>query len=144
MRWFALLSGCPPFLSRGSLCQLRYRRRITLFCVRSRRGRPNSEGKHPDGHSVRSADESSQSKVSYDRLTVSSRPLDEQAAGRSLHDCSNTPSSLLTVVAREECQLPRRGPRILSGPLRHVWPPSLVQGTPPPCPCSHFWGIRPR
>src|SRR5215472_10189318 len=66
-----------PFLSGGSLRRLRYRRRITLFCVRSRRGRPNSEGKHPDGHSVRSADESAQSEVSYDRLTVSSRPLDE-------------------------------------------------------------------
>src|SRR5215469_17410893 len=66
-----------PFLSRGSLRRLRYKRCIRLFCVRSRRGRSNSEGKHPDGHSVRSADESSQSKVSYDRLTVSSRPLDE-------------------------------------------------------------------
>src|SRR5262252_4629515 len=31
------------------------------------------------------------------------------------------------VVAPEGGQLFRRRPRILSGPLRHVWPPSLVQ-----------------
>ena len=35
-----------------------------------------------------------------------------------MNDCSNTPSSLLTVVAPEECQLPRRGPRLFLGHVR--------------------------